>query len=81
MSIKKKKKKISVLHCLFMLVMRLLQISTQIEMLRGFSPGGVGVGGVFNPTSRVLRPPVWSLERALLSKAHSCKQQLVRGTN
>lgn len=26
-----------------------------------------------------LRPPMWSLERALLSKAHSCKQQLVEG--
>lgn len=26
-----------------------------------------------------LRPPMWSLERTLLSKAHSCKQQLVEG--
>lgn len=25
------------------------------------------------------RPPMWSLERALNSKAHSCKQQLVEG--
>lgn len=41
-------------------------------MLRGFS---LGMGG----PQCCIRPPMWSLERAQLSKAHSCKQQLVEG--
>lgn len=44
-------------------------------MLRGFSLESRGL----QSSQFSLRPPMWSLGRALLSKAHSCKQQLVEG--